>query len=167
METMDTAAPAAAARPSAEPGTYVTFELSDQVFGVPVASVREILDHQKSAHLPNAAPGCTGVIDTRGCSIPLMDLAARLGVSAGEPGPETRIIVFEIAAEGAAHPVGVVADRVLDVTQIGAEQIEPTPRAAIAGGSACGLRGLARLDGALIVLVSVDELLGDAPAMAV
>ncbi|GMG83745.1 chemotaxis protein CheW [Paralimibaculum aggregatum] len=150
----------------AAPGTFVTFELSGQTFGVSVGHVREILDRQEVARLPNASPGCAGLIDTRGESIPLIDLAERLAMAAGEPGADTRIIVFEVQIDGAARPIGVLADRVLNVAQIAAEAIEPTPRAAVIEGSARGLRGLARVEGRLVVLLDVAELFGAEPMLA-
>lgn len=154
---------AVAAQPGpamAAPGTYVTFELSEQIFGVAVAHVREILDQQHVARLPNASPDCEGLIDTRGESIPLIDMPQRLGMHHREPGADTRIIVFEVEVDGAPRPIGVMADRVLNVTQIWSEQIEQTPRAAVTEGSARGLRGLARSDGRLIVLLDIAELFG-------
>lgn len=148
-------------RPEAASGTYVTFELSGQTFGVNVAHVREILDQQKVNRLPNASHDCTGVIDTRGESIPLIDLAARLGMPASEPGPDTRVIVFEIELDDAARPIGVLADRVLNVSVIASGEIEPAPRAAVLGGSARGLRGLTRLGGALVVVLDIAEVFGE------
>ncbi|MEM9145388.1 MAG: chemotaxis protein CheW [Pseudomonadota bacterium] len=142
-------------------GTYVTFVLSDQTFGVEVTHVREILDQQRVNRLPNASHDCTGVIDTRGESIPLIDLASRLGMPPSDPGPDTRVIVFEIEIDGLARPLGVLADRVLNVTIISSADIEPAPRAAVTGGTSEGLRGLTRLDGALVVMLDIAEVFGD------
>ncbi len=159
------AAHPAALRRVAEPGTYVTFELAGQTFGVTVAHVREILDRQGVALLPNASPDCQGVIDTRGESIPLIDLSRRLGIGAGGEGQDTRIIVLEIELRGARRPIGVMADRVLNVSQIAADQIEPAPEAALIEGSARGLRGLARLGGLLVVLLDITEIFGSDGAL--
>lgn len=146
--------------------TYVTFGLGVQTFGVEVAHVREILDRQMVCRLPNAAPDCEGVIDARGESVPLIELARRLGVPRGEPGPDTRIIVFEIAEDGPGRPVGVLADRVLNVIRIPPGEIEPTPAAALDGASDRGLRGIARLEGQLVVLLDIAHLFGGRSAEA-
>lgn len=147
--------------PEATTGTYVTFVLSDQTFGVEVSNVREILDQQKVNRLPNASHDCTGVIDTRGESIPLIDLASRLGMPPAEPSADTRVIVFEISLDGEARPLGVLADRVLNVSLISSADIEAAPKAAVLGGNAKGLRGLTRLDGALVVVLDIAEVFGE------
>lgn len=147
--------------------TYVTFDLAEQTFGVDVAHVREILNRQKVSRLPGGAPDCQGVIDTAGEAIPLIDLAGRLGLPGTEPGAETRIVVFEIVRDGHKLPIGILADRVLDVTQIADTDIEPAPTAALGSIEGHGIKGLTRLDGALVVLLDVDRIFhaGDAMTM--
>jgi purine-binding chemotaxis protein CheW len=140
--------------------TYVTFGLSDQTFGLEVSYVREILDQQRISRLPNAPHDCEGVIDTRGESIPVIDLAGRLGMPRGEASPETRIIVLELTRGGRTEAMGVVADRVLNVTRIADTEIEETPPAAVARDSASWLRGLTRLEGHLVVLLDVTRVFG-------
>lgn len=152
------------ASPGTETGTYVTFGLSDQVFGVEVAHVREILDLQPVCRLPNASQDCVGVIDTRGESIPVIDLAGRLGIARGEPGPDVRIIVFEICVDTEQRPIGILADRVLNVTRIPAREIEPPPSAAVAAGRASAIHGIARLDGSLVVLLDIEAAFGSGAA---
>lgn len=143
-------------------GTYVTFDLAAQTFGVAVTSVREILDQQEICRLPNSRADCAGVIDTRGESIPVIDLASRLGLARSPIGPDSRIIVFEIEQDGGHHPIGVQADRVLDVTQIPASTIEPAPVTALPQGGIRSLCGIARLDGKLVVLLDLGGVFGPA-----
>lgn len=50
--------------------TFVTFDLGEQIFAVDVANVREILDAQTVAALPNATSDLLGMIDVRGQGIP-------------------------------------------------------------------------------------------------
>lgn len=139
--------------------TFVTFDLAGQTFGVDVGHVREILDRMPVSRLPNARADCTGVIDTRGEAIPLIDLSGQLGLGPSETGTDTRIIVFEVPLDGRNVPVGVLAERVLDVCRIEGSAIEPAPPAAT-GGADATVRGLARLGETLIVLIDVVRLLG-------
>jgi purine-binding chemotaxis protein CheW len=140
--------------------TYVTFCLGSQTFGVEVTDVREILDLQTLYTLPQSLEDCEGVIDTRGESIPVINLARRLGLAGGERGADTRIIVFEIAAHPGRRAIGVLADTVLDVEQIADDEIEPAPRAAFSGGGELALRGLARLQENIVVLLDIDRVFG-------
>ncbi|MFN3613726.1 MAG: chemotaxis protein CheW, partial [Rubrimonas sp.] len=88
------AAEAVTAEP--EPSTYVTFELAGQVFAVDVAHVREVLDMQPIARLPNAAGDVLGMIDVRGESIAVIDLPSRLGIMRSEAEADARIVVLEM-----------------------------------------------------------------------
>ncbi|AMY70958.1 chemotaxis protein CheW [Frigidibacter mobilis] len=141
-----------------EPQTYVTFELSGQVFAVAVAHVREILDMQPIARLPNAPSDLLGMIDVRGEGIAVIDLAARLGLMGGMAAEEGRIVVFEFGADGSIA-VGVIADRVLSVVEIRDSEIETAP-SALTRWDASVLRGVSRVAGRLTLLLALDELFG-------
>jgi len=143
---------------ASEPQTYVTFELSGQVFAVSVAHVREILDLQPIARLPNAPSDLLGMIDVRGEGIAVIDLAARLGLMGGMEVEEGRIVVFEFGADGSIA-VGVIADRVLSVVEIHDSDIETAP-SALTRWDASVLRGVSRVAGRLTLLLALDELFG-------
>lgn len=138
-------------------GTYVTFDLADQTLGVDVAHVREILDQASITRLPNAPHGIEGVIDIRGESIPIVDIGSRLGMPRVEDGEDTRIIVFELRHAGAVRPLGVLADRVRDVTQIAVEEIEHPPTIVGANWQSDLLSGFARHASLLILLLNIDR----------
>ena len=141
-------------------GTYVTFDLSGQSLGVEVCHVREILDTVAISRLPNAPHEIEGVIDIRGESIPIVDMGSRLGLPRMENGEDTRIIVFELRHAGQIRAVGVVADRVRDVTQIPSAEIEPPPEVIGARWEAELLRGFARHAGLLILLLNIERIFG-------
>lgn len=145
---------------TASAGTYVTFDLAGQVLGVEVRHVREILDTVSISRLPNTPHEVEGVIDIRGESIPIVDMGSRLGLPRMEEGEETRIIVFEIIQDGVVRPVGVMADKVRDVTQISQEELEKPPVVVGASWDAELLGGFARHAGLLILLLNLDRVFG-------
>ena len=144
-----------------QPRTFVTFDISGQTFGVEVSYVREILDHIEISRIPNIRPDIEGIIDVRGESVPIMDIGSRLGMQNLESGADTRIIVFEIRTSETAQPIGILADRVRDVTQIPATEIEPPPDAVGDISSGNVLAGLARHSGLLIALLDIRSILGN------
>lgn len=150
------ARPAAGAVLAAEPAAHLVFELSGQIFAVDVASVREILDLQPVATLPNAPADLVGMIDVRGQGVAVIDLAGRLGLAGGGR-DEARILVFEFGAR--ATPIAAVADRVLAVAEIAPGEIEPAPRAT-GGWDAAALRGVTRMDGRIVMILELPALLG-------
>ncbi|MBN2972183.1 chemotaxis protein CheW [Roseomonas aeriglobus] len=106
----------------------VVFGLGEEEFGLPVTSVREILDHRTAYRVPNAPAWFLGLTDVRGQSVPMVDLRVRLGLAAVEPTLATRILVVEVAVAG-REPLllGLVVDRVLDVSTFAADAVEASP----------------------------------------
>ncbi|MEM9062099.1 MAG: chemotaxis protein CheW [Pseudomonadota bacterium] len=142
-----------------ETKTYVTFDLSGQTLGVEVSNVREILDKVEIKKIPNASSRVEGLVDIRGESIPIIDIRSQLGMHHSDDGKDNRIIVFEVSKGAERQPVGIIADRVRDVTQIVSDQIE-APSDLIASADADGdMLGLARHDDLLIFLLDINSLL--------
>ncbi len=135
---------------------YLTFTIGGETFAVEVRHVREVLDLQPVTQLPNAPGEVVGMIDVRGESVAVVDLGARLGMMR-ERDEIGRIVVFEMGAE--ARPIGAVADRVLDVVEIPEAAVEPTPQTAT-GWRPEAVVGVARVGGAMAMLLDVDGLFG-------
>jgi purine-binding chemotaxis protein CheW len=106
---------------------YLTLGADREVFGVPVDYVREILDMRPVAHLPHAPEYLLGIIDVRGRSVPIVDLRCKLGLAPAETTANTRIVVLEIPLAGRETTLGLVADRVFEVTGLDSERIEAPP----------------------------------------
>lgn len=139
-------------------GTYVTFDLCGQTLGAEVRYVREVLDQVQMARLPNTPHEIEGVVDIRGQTVPIIDMGSKLGLPRQEDGEETRIIVFELQHEGRVQPLGVLADKVRDVTQIMPEEVETPPEIVGSNWDANVLRGLARHADLLILLLNLDNI---------
>lgn len=97
---------------------FVTLGVGEDVFALPIESVREILEMRRIARLPHA-PNCVlGMIDVRGESVPVLDLRLRLGL---EPVPETaatRIVILNAEQDGSELAVGLLAERVFEVAEL-------------------------------------------------
>jgi len=106
----------------------VVFGLGEEEFGLPVASVREILDHRTAYRVPNAPAWFLGLTDVRGLSVPMVDLRVRLGLMPAEATLATRILVVDVPTPGGEPlSLGLVVDRVLDVSTFAANAIEGSP----------------------------------------
>jgi purine-binding chemotaxis protein CheW len=105
-------------------GPYVTLGLDGDTFAIPVAAVLEILDSRRITRLPEAPMQVLGLIDVRGRSVPVMDLRACLGLPEGEASEHTRILVLDI---GQGRVIGLMVDRVFEVTALDGAGIEPPP----------------------------------------
>ena len=102
--------------------------LGTEIFALDAAIVREILDPVPVTDVPGARPFIRGVINVRGKVVPLADLRLRFGMEPTPPTRDTRMVVVEVDLDGDAVTVGLLADKVLEVTEIAAISLEEAPR---------------------------------------
>ena len=129
----------------------VVFALGADEYGVPIASVQEIIRHAPPRPIPGSPPHVLGVINLRGRIIPVVDLRARFGVVA-DPPADAKIVILELGEV----TVGVVVDEVREVLAVGADRCEPPPDGA---GEADYIDAVAKLDGCLLVILDMHRLL--------
>ncbi|CAH2601883.1 Positive regulator of CheA protein activity (CheW) [Rhodovastum atsumiense] len=101
--------------------------LGDEIFAVEAAIVREILDPVPVTEVPGARGFVGGVVNVRGKVVPLVDLRLRFGMEAIRSTVDTRIVVIEIDLGGDPTIVGMLADKVHEVTEISAASLEKPP----------------------------------------
>jgi len=106
----------------------LTLRLDDEIFAIEAESVREILDLVPVTEVPNAPAFAGGLINVRGRVVPLADLRVVFGMARPEPDQDTRIVVLETEIDGEPTVVGIVADKVQEVTDIEASSVESAPR---------------------------------------
>ena len=139
---------------------FVTFSLGNEIFAVPVEVVREILDHEEPFRIPHGPDYLLGLRDVRGQGVPVIDLRLRLGMSATEKTPHTRILVLDVPVEGRVLALGLVADRVYEVVPFQREQIETAPDIGIRWRSDY-IAGVVRRDGGFVVIIDLARLFSD------
>jgi purine-binding chemotaxis protein CheW len=108
--------------------TALTIRLQDELFAVEAGRVREILDLVPITEVPNAPTFAAGLINVRGRVVPLADLRVMFGMDRPEPDEDTRIVVMEIDVDGEPAIVGILADKVHDVTDLESASIEEAPK---------------------------------------
>ena len=108
--------------------TVLSIGLQDEIFAIDAQMVREILDVIAITEVPNAPPFISGLINVRGRVVPLADLRVMFGMERPENNHDTRIVVIEILHEGEPVTVGILADRVFDVSDLDLTEVESAPR---------------------------------------
>ena len=106
----------------------VTLGLQGEIFALEATHVREILDLAPITEVPNGPPFVSGLINVRGKVVPLADLRLKFGMEQTPSTIDTRIIVIEIDLDGVPTTVGILADKVYEVTEVAAAALEETPR---------------------------------------
>lgn len=106
--------------------------LAREVFAIDAGLVREILDPIAPTRVAGARPHLPAIVNVRGNVIPLADLRVRFGMASEPATADTRIVVIEIPIDDAAVTVGIVADKVYEVTEISSANSQQIPRVGMA-----------------------------------
>jgi purine-binding chemotaxis protein CheW len=106
---------------------YLSFELCGVEYGVGILGVKEILQYEAITPVPSMPRSVRGVINLRGSVVPVIDLAAKFGKGETPVTRRTCILVVEVALDGQPSVMGLMADAVREVIELGPEEIEPPP----------------------------------------
>lgn len=139
---------------------FVTFSLGDEVFAVPVEVVREILDHEDASKIPHGPDHLLGLRDVRGQGVPIIDLRLKLGMSRTVRTPHTRILVLDIPLADKVLVLGLVADKVFEVTPFRHDAIEQAPDIGMRWPSDY-IRGVVRRAEDFVVIIDLSRLFSD------
>jgi len=135
---------------------FISFAIGGDQYGVDIMAVREIKGWSDITHLPRQPDYMRGVLNLRGAMVPIIDLRCRFGQGVTEATPLHVVIVVQIGP----RMVGLLADRVLDIISFEAAQVQPVPRIS-AASRADFLSGLVTVDGAMIALIDISNLLSE------
>jgi purine-binding chemotaxis protein CheW len=144
-------------RPASLPNQFISFAIGDDQYGVDIMAVREIKGWTAITHLPKQPDYVRGVLNLRGVIVPVIDLRCRFGQGLTDATPLHVFIIVRIGEK----PVGLLADRVLDIVSLDQSQVQPVPR--INNASRVNfLSGLVTVEGAMIALIDLRNLVGSA-----
>lgn len=146
-------------------GKYLSFYLGKEEFAISVSSVKEIIAIQQITHIPQMPVYVEGVLNLRGKVIPIINMRRKCGLPDVERGPQTCIIVVQLAGDGRAFPMGIVVDGVSEVANVSANDIEDMPE--FGGGEIHPyLMGIAKLKDKVKILVDINLLLSNREIVA-
>ncbi|MEO9189808.1 MAG: chemotaxis protein CheW [Acetobacteraceae bacterium] len=137
---------------------YVTLTVADQLCGVPVLGVRDILFPQAITRIPLAPSEVAGSLNLRGRIVTAIDLRRRLRLPPAAPGSARMSVVTEQGGELYA----LLVDQVSEVMTLRPGAIEPNPPTLSAIWAAFSA-GICRLDTRLLVILNVGRLLAVRP----
>jgi len=132
----------------------ISCAIEDNQYGVDIMAVREIKEWSNIAYLPKQPEYVRGVLNLRGVMVPIVDLRCRFGEGLTETTPTHIIIVVHIDG----RPVGLLADRVLDIVSFETAKIQSVPQTT-RGASSNLLSGLVTHDDTMIALIKLSDLL--------
>ncbi len=132
----------------------VGFQVGRETYGVPIASLHEIVRVTEITAVPDSPEYIEGVINLRGKIVSVIDLRKRFGIKNITQHKKNRILVVE----SNARLTGLIVDAASDVLKVPAQDVEPPPAVFQDGGLNC-VTGLAKYKNRLIVLLDMNKLL--------
>lgn len=136
-------------------GLYLTFLIGEEVFGIGIEYVKEIIGIQPITKIPDFPDHIKGVINLRGKIIPVMDVRLRFKKPEQPYDTRTCIIVVDIFN----NSIGLIVDRVAEVIAIPEGDIAAPPE--INRQASSYIKGFGKVGGEIKLLLDCSVLLGD------
>ena len=137
-----------------EKSMFLTFQLAGEEYGIDILAVQEIRGFSPLTRLPNSPKHVTGVLNLRGAIVPLFDLRQMFELPEIEYDQFAAIVVVTIDSRVS----GLIVDRVSEVVDAVASDIQPAPN--ISGGTISNcVFGILRKEERLIILLDAHDLL--------
>lgn len=146
-------------------GLYLTFVLAEEMYGIQILAVQEIIQLIPTTAVPRTPEYVRGVVNLRGKVIPVVDLRSKFGMGETEDTPHTCIVVVQVSSGGGELTMGIVVDQVAEVLEVGSDQIEPPPSFGSSVDTSF-LLGVGKVEEKVVMLLDVERVLvGDDGAL--
>ena len=137
--------------PSAE---YLIVHLADQMFGIPVLQIQDVLRNMQVTRVPLAPPEVSGALNLRGRIVTAINVRKRLDLPAYDGAREPLSVVVEHKGE----LYSLIIDSVSDVTSIENRMVEANPPTLDDLWRNIS-SGIFRMDSKLMIILDVSKLL--------
>lgn len=139
-------------------GRFLTFVLGNEVYGIEIMYVTEIIGIQMITEIPELPDYIKGIINLRGKIIPVMDVRLRFKKEFREYNDRTCIIVVDMKEIS----VGLIVDSVSEVLSIHEEDIIPPPELNKYGNRY--IKAIGKVGNDVKLLLDCEKLLNDEEA---
>ncbi|NQZ50085.1 MAG: chemotaxis protein CheW [Moritella sp.] len=135
---------------------WVTFKLENEIYGINVMQVQEVLRYTEIAPVPGAPNYVIGIINLRGNVVTVIDTRVRFGLMPSEVSENSRIVIIEAEKQ----VIGILVDGVAEVVYLRSSEIDMAPSVGT-DESAQFIQGVSNRDGDLLILVDLNKFLSD------
>ena len=133
---------------------FVTMRVGEQLFGISVLAVQDVMRHQQIAPIPLAAKVIAGSLNVRGRIVTAIDMRKRLGLAARDSVEAGMLVVVDYQHELFA----LMVDAVGDVLSLSMNRMEKVPANMDAGWRSVAV-GVFKLDSELLVILDVSSVI--------
>lgn len=135
---------------------YLTFYTDNQLYGIPISDVVQIVGMQEITQVPEFPSYAKGIINLRGIIIPIIDVRLRLKKEEIGYNERTCIIVTNIKG---SH-LGFIVDSVNEVTNVYKENISSPPQMGTDYVNTY-ITGIAKLNEKIVLIIDLKKVLND------
>ena len=128
--------------------------LASELYGVPSASVREVVRYRAYTPVPGSPPSLPGILSQRGTVLPVVELRPLLGLAMMPVTRSARLVIVTHQEIDMA----LLVEAVLDLAALPADTLQPLP-AALDPARARFLRGIADYEQQPVALIDLDEMI--------
>ena len=131
---------------------WATYKLDDEMYGINVMHVQEVLRVSEIAPVPGSHDYILGIINLRGNVVTVIDTRRRFGLPSKDADDLSRIIVVEVND----NVIGLLVDSVAEVVYLKQSEIESSPTINN-DESAYYIQGVSSRGDDLLILVDIDK----------
>lgn len=131
-----------------------TFRLGEEIYGVNVMQIREVLRHTEITPVPGAPYFVLGIINLRGNVVTVIDTRTRFGLPQGEIDGNSRIVIVEVDKQ----VIGMLVDSVAEVTYLKESEIEKAPNVGNEE-TAKFIMGVCNKNNELLILIDLERMI--------
>jgi len=135
----------------------VTFQLGEELYGVNIMDVKEIVRVQAIRTIPNAPTYVEGIFNLRSEIIPIINLHKRFHLRKLVTSEEDELLSGFVILDIDGMKLGVIIDRISRVVTIEREEIQPPPQM-FSGIGAEYIQGVVRQQEGYLIILDIRDL---------
>ena len=135
----------------------VTFQLGEELYGVNIMDVKEIVRVQAIRSIPNAPTYVEGIFNLRSEIIPIISLHKRFHLRKLVTSEEDELLSGFVILDIDGMKLGIIIDRISRVVTVEKEKIQPPPQM-FSGIGAEYIEGVVRQEDGYLILLDIRDL---------
>lgn len=139
-------------------GRYLTFQLGEGSYGIPIVRIQEIIGVSQITRVPRANEYLKGIMNLRGKVIPVIDLRILLGMPERTYDDRTCFVVVHSQVKGDTISCGLIVDCVTEVIDFAPTEITETASGSFNGENHF-VMGFGRREKHVSMLIDIDDML--------
>ena len=140
-----------------ESNQLVTFQLGEELYGINIMDVKEIVRVQDIRGIPNAPTYVEGIFNLRSEIIPIINLHKRFHLKKLASSEEDELLSGFVILDIDGMKLGIIIDRISRVITIEKEDMQPPPQM-LTGIGAEYIQGVVRQDEGYLIILDIRDL---------